>query len=55
MDSGAVVGSIVIRRSLRPLLTQTLLIGAASLSFGSIVFLILRILPIRALERKEEE
>ena len=55
MDSGVVVGILQVQRSLRPLLTQTLLVGAASTSLGIVAFLFIRILPVRALERKEEE
>ena len=55
MDSGVVVGTIAVQRSMRPLLLHTLLVGAASLSLGVVAFLLIRILPVRALQRKEEE
>jgi len=55
MDSGVVAGRLLIQRSLRPLMIQTALVGAASMSMGLAAFLLIRILPVRALERKEEE
>lgn len=55
MDSGVVVGSFLIQRSMGPLLRQTLLVGAASFTFGLVAFILIRVIPVRALQRKEEE
>jgi PAS domain S-box-containing protein len=55
MDSGVVAGTIEVQRSMRPLLLQTLLVGAVSVSLGIVAFLLIRVLPVRALERKEED
>ncbi len=54
LDSGVVVGKIAIQRSLRPLLTKTLAVSVFSMSIGIAAFLFIRIIPIRALERKED-
>ncbi|MCL5236862.1 MAG: PAS domain S-box protein [Nitrospirae bacterium] len=48
MDSGRVVGSIEISRSLRPLLINTGLISLLGLLLGSAVFFTLRTFPARA-------
>ncbi|MBI3000126.1 MAG: GAF domain-containing sensor histidine kinase [Deltaproteobacteria bacterium] len=49
-DSGIVVGRIEINRSLQPLLLRTGLVALLGLLFGLGVFVVLRILPLRALD-----
>ncbi len=53
MDSGMIVGNIEIYRSLWPLLEQTGFLFLFVLPIGMGVFYMLRILPIRALQRAE--
>ncbi len=48
-DSGKVVARMEISRSLRPLLTRTLLLLAFGLVLGAAVFIVLRVFPLRAL------
>lgn len=50
-DSGVVVGRLEVSRSLEPLLFRTFLLGLIMLPFGAGVFLVLKILPIRAIGR----
>lgn len=52
-DSGIIVGHVEISRSLRPLLTRTALIGAVSFLVGGCVFLVLRIIPLRAVRAEQ--
>lgn len=52
-DAGSIVGHIEISRSLRPLLTRTVLIGTVSFLVGSFIFLILRIIPLRAVRAEQ--
>ncbi len=54
LDSGDVVGSIEVRRSMRPLLVNTVLVSILGLVIGSAVFIPLRVLPLRALRRAQE-
>src|SRR3990172_7157795 len=51
MDAGVVVGRIEIARSLRPLLMRTVLMAVLASLFGSAVFVIIRIFPLRALRQ----
>ena len=55
LDAGVVAGTLVIQRSLKPLLMQTIFVGAASMILGIVVFVFIRVIPIRALELKEKE
>ncbi len=45
------VGEVLVRRSLRPMLWQTLLVAALSMLLGGAIYLSLRLLPLRALTR----
>ena len=49
LDAGVQVGEVLIRRSLRPLLAKTLGLAGFGLTLGALVFLALRLLPLRAL------
>lgn len=53
-DAGVIVGRIEIARSLRPLLVRAGILLLCMLPLGGIVYLVLRILPIRAIQRSEE-
>lgn len=53
-DSGSVAGTLSIHRSLRPLLESTGLVALISLILGCGVFLALRTLPLKALQRAIE-
>ncbi|HEX9019866.1 MAG TPA: ATP-binding protein [Nitrospirota bacterium] len=53
-DSGADVGRIEVSRSLRPLLVRTGLLALFMLLLGAGAFIILRVLPIRAIQLREE-
>jgi len=55
MDSGLHVATLVIGRSLRPLLVRTALLALLGLSLGLTVFIALRVLPLRAVDRAERE
>lgn len=52
-DAGDVVGHVEISRSLRPLLIRTALICAVSFLVGSCIFLVLRIIPLRAIRAEQ--
>ena len=54
-DSGVRAGTVEIVRSLRPLLARAALIAAASAVIALLVFVPLRLLPLRALARSEEQ
>ncbi len=54
-DSGVVVGTIEISRSLQPLLLGTGLVGLLGLLLGAVVFVTLRLLPLRALDRAQAD
>jgi len=53
-ESGAPAGRVEIYRSLRPLLVRTGFLSLIGLIVGTIVFLALRNLPLRAIQRTEE-
>jgi signal transduction histidine kinase len=53
-DAGVTVGRIEITRSLEPLLVHTGLVALFGLSIGLVVFITLRVLPIRAVIQAEE-
>jgi len=55
VDAGVVVASVEISRSLHPLLGRTLLIALLGVSIGLLVYLALRVLPIRAVMEAEEQ
>ncbi len=55
LDSGVVVGKIEIYRSLRSLLVHTGMIALLGLIVGLVVSVTLRIMPLRAVRRAEEE
>jgi PAS domain S-box-containing protein len=55
MDSGEVVGKILISRSLRPLLNKTALLALILFPIGAGVFIMLRIVPIRSIYRAERK
>ncbi|MBA3015397.1 MAG: EAL domain-containing protein [Proteobacteria bacterium] len=50
-DAGTVVARIELIRSLQPIAIRTLIIAAVSLTLGLLVFIILRIIPMRAVRR----
>ncbi|MFH0996652.1 MAG: ATP-binding protein [Pseudomonadota bacterium] len=52
-DSGVIVGHVEISRSIRPLLTRTAWVCAVSFLLGSGIFLVLRILPLRAVRAEQ--
>jgi signal transduction histidine kinase len=54
-DAGMVVGQVEITRSIRPILFRTGLIGLASLMLGSCIFLIVRTVPLRAVEAEQRK
>ncbi len=49
MDSGMVVGSLEIGRSLRPLLARTAILAALAAVLGTALFFLLRVYPVTAL------
>ena len=51
MDSGIKVGEIQIARSMLPVIWRTAGVGLFALLLGSVSFLVLRVLPLRALRR----
>jgi two-component system, sensor histidine kinase and response regulator len=53
-DSGRTVGTIHISRSLRPLILRTAAVGLAGLVLGIAIYLVLKTLPLRALDRAVE-
>lgn len=53
-DSGAVVGRLEVSRSLRPILTRTLVLGLVLMPLGVGVFLVLRIIPIHLIRTRVE-
>ncbi|HAR46820.1 MAG TPA: hypothetical protein DCS05_11850, partial [Nitrospiraceae bacterium] len=53
-DSGIAVGMIEIRTSLRPLLINTAIVALIGSALGLMVFLSLRILPLRAIYQAED-
>jgi PAS domain S-box-containing protein len=54
MDAGTVVGRYEVIRNLRPLLLKTALVGLLGLFLGTLVMLVLRVYPLRALKRTLE-
>jgi PAS domain S-box-containing protein len=54
-DSGVRVGTLQIVHSMAPVLTRTALIALASTLAGLLIFVPLRLLPLRALARSEEQ
>ena len=55
MDSGQHAATLVIGRSLRPIIVRTVLLALLGLSLGLTVFITLRVLPLRAVDRAERE
>ncbi len=55
MDTGVPVASIEISRSLQPLLLRTGLMALFGVAIGLMEFIVLRVLPIRAVLRTEEK
>ena len=55
MDSGVKVGELRIARSLTPLIWRTVLVGLLSSLLGAAIFVVLRVLPLRALRRASAE
>jgi len=53
-DSGRVVGTLRVQRSLRPLLVQTAWFALLGVLLGGAVFTALKVLPLRALHRTQE-
>lgn len=53
-DAGTVVGTIRVQRSLRPLVVQSAWVGALGVLLGTIVFVVLRVLPLRALRSTQD-
>jgi diguanylate cyclase (GGDEF)-like protein len=54
-DSGEIVGTLVIKRSLWPLMTQVASIGMFSFLLAGGIYWLLKLLPLRALERAQEQ
>lgn len=54
LDSGLPIATVEISRSMYPLLIRIVYVALAGLFTGAIVFLTLRILPLRAVNRAEE-
>jgi two-component system, cell cycle sensor histidine kinase and response regulator CckA len=54
-DAGETVGHVEISRSLRPVLIRTALICVLSALIGSCIFLVLRIIPLRAVKSEQLE
>jgi PAS domain S-box-containing protein len=54
MDSGLNVGKLEIRTSLFPLLLRSALLALLGLSFGVVIFITLRVLPLRAVALAEK-
>lgn len=54
-DAGVTVGRLEISRSLLPLVVRTGLVALIGLIMGSAVFIAMRVLPIRAVARAEEQ
>ncbi len=50
-DTGKTVGYFEVNRSLRPLLLKTGFVGLFALGFAAVVFVVLKMLPMRALNR----
>ena len=50
-DAGKPVGTLLIARSLRPLVIETSLVAACGLLLAFAVFLVLKVMPLRALRR----
>jgi PAS domain S-box-containing protein len=55
LDAGVAVGSIEVSRSLRPVLVRAALLALVLLPLSLLAFLVLRTVPIRAIQRSEEE
>ncbi|MEA5114945.1 MAG: ATP-binding protein [Geobacteraceae bacterium] len=53
-DSGNVVGRLEVSRSLRPILTRTLVLGLIMMPLGVGVFMVLRIIPIHLIRKRIE-
>jgi two-component system, cell cycle sensor histidine kinase and response regulator CckA len=53
-DGGAVVGKIELSRSIRPLIIRSWLLMLVMLPLGAGVFVVLRLVPLRALRRSED-
>jgi len=51
-DAGVIVGQVKLARSLRPLLVRTCLLTGGSAVIGGFIFLILRIIPLRAIRNE---
>ncbi|MDP2784565.1 MAG: EAL domain-containing protein [Sulfurimicrobium sp.] len=50
-DSGRKVGDVVISRSLLPLVYRSGIVALLGLAIGMVIFIIMRVIPLRALER----
>lgn len=55
LDAGNVVGELEISHSLRPLMLNTLLVSLLSSALGLVVYISLKILPLRALQRTTQD
>ena len=55
LDAGLLVGRFEIQRSLRPLLGESLLIALFMVGIGILLLLLLRLHPLRRLQRAEQE
>lgn len=53
-DSGQAVGELQILRSFRPVLLNTAVVAFFSIFFGSIIYITLRVFPLRALQQSVE-
>jgi len=54
-DAGIPIGKLEMSRSLLPLINRTFFIGLAGLAMGTIVFYVVKSMPLRALLKAEEE
>lgn len=54
LDAGRPVGTIVITRSFRPVILKTSLVALVSTALAGVIFYLIRILPIRSVQRAED-
>jgi len=55
LDAGRSVGMVAIKRSVRPILLKTALVALLSVSLGVVIFYLIRIMPIRSVQKAEEQ
>ncbi len=55
LDAGMPVGTIEVSSSLRPMFIRTALVALLSTLLGSIIYYLIRVLPIRSVQKAEEQ